>query len=276
MNKTIWTYWHQGFDKAPIVVQKCVEQMQRLNPDWEIKLLDKDTVYDYATKVSVKKETWDKLSIQHRSDLLRTQLLIKHGGVWMDPTVFCVRPLNDWLLKNMVAGFFFFHRPGKDRIISNWFIAAEKDRFFLKKLYDELIRYWNKYDFKNLGRNREDGTVLEFWIRRIIGGRSLLLSQVWLTPVFTRILKLYPYMIYHYMVYNLIRTDKQCRDMFKNMPKISANGPHRLQELGLLNDMTQEAKEIIHNGTIPLFKLKWNLKTDQISESSILHELFQQ
>lgn len=274
MNKIIWTYWHQGFKNAPFVVQKCTKQMQRLHPDWKIHLLDKDSVYEYASKVPVKEEKWKQLSIQHQSDLLRTQLLIEYGGLWMDPTVFCIQPLDTWLRDKMRAGFFLFYRPGRDRIISNWFIASERNCKFLKQLYDALCTYWNKYNFVNLGSKEE--TRIEHWSNRIINGRSLRLSQIWLTPLFTRLLRLHPYMVYHFMFYKLLRKDNYCARTFRKMPKFSADGPCQLIWSGLLNDLTQENRQFVDGKKAPLFKLKWNLEEKQIAESSNLDYLFSQ
>ncbi len=230
MNQTIWTYWHQGFQAAPYVVQHCIHRLQQLHPAVTIHLLDQHTVYDYAESVPVKTETWNKMSLPHRSDLLRTLLLIRYGGVWLDPTVFCIRPLGDWLPEYMKNGLFLFHRPGKDRIISNWFIAAERNNYFLKVLYETLIQYWNQHDFRNLSSTSRG--KFEYWSKRIINNRSLLLSQLWLSPLFTKIFRLFPYMIYHYMFYYLIRTDVECRRIYENMPKFSADGPHRYRKNG--------------------------------------------
>ena len=150
MNKIIWMYWHQGFDDAPKVIGPCVQQWKNLHPDWEINLLDQNNVYEFIEPLTIKQKILEKMSLAHRSDLIRTQLLIKHGGVWVDSTCFPLMKLDNWLPKNMQAGFFFFYRPGRDRIISNWFIASEKDNMVLKTLYDELITYWNNHNFKNL------------------------------------------------------------------------------------------------------------------------------
>ena len=110
MNKVIWTYWHQGFDQAPNVVQHCLRRVKKLNSDYELHLLDKESVYQYTQRVPIPEDKWERMSLAHRSDLLRTQLLIKHGGVWMDPTVYCMKPLDEWLQDYMQTGVFFFYR----------------------------------------------------------------------------------------------------------------------------------------------------------------------
>lgn len=273
MTNTIWTYWHQGFADAPYIVRQCIDRLQQVHPEATIHLLDKEAVYDFADTVPVREAVWEQMILPHRSDLLRTQLLLKYGGVWLDPTIYCVCSLEDWLPACMDKGLFLFHRPGRDRIIANWFIAAEPGNYLLQQLYDSLIHYWNEYDFRNLG-NRD--YPLARRAQRLINGRSLWLSQLWLMPWFTRLLRIYPYMIYHFMFYYLIRKNVRCRQIYDLMPKLSADGPHRLQREGLLQPLTNHAKTMIDNKTQPLFKLKWKLKMDTVPVDSNLDYLLQQ
>lgn len=264
-------YWHQGFGQANMLVQQCVASWRYHNPDWEIKLVDQFNVHDYISPLDIPDDKLLNLRVQHRSDLIRTKLLIAHGGVWADPTCFCMRPLSEWIEDHLQAGFFFFHRPGRDRVLANWFIAvSHKSDPFLTKLYRELCKYWSTFNFRN---HVKDYSVIEGHLERVVN-RSLTLSRLWLTPVFTRVARLYPYMIYHYMAYKLISTDNDCKKLWSKMPKVSALGPPRLQRLGLLSPVNDEAKELIDAKEIPLFKLKWNLDVSKIQPGTILHYLF--
>lgn len=273
MNKLIWTYWHQGLENAPPIVRRCVGQMKSVHPDWTIRVLDEGSVYEFAEPVPVKPEIWGELSLPHQSDLLRTQLLIKYGGVWMDPTVFCVQSLDNWIFQAVEkAGVFFFDKPGPDRIISNWFIASEPDNELLTKLYRALIEYWNINSFRNLGQKKA-GRV-EAFAKRLINGRSLGLSQIWLSPLFTKVLRLYPYMIYHFMFYRLIRTDEQFRSIWEQMTKVSADGPHSLQEIGLRRPMDDALKQKVDTQKEMLFKLNWKLPAQSLEENNLISYLF--
>lgn len=271
MVNKIWTYWHQGFEQAPFVAKHCIEQVKALHPHAEIFLLDRQSVYDFADSIPIPQSKWEKMLIQHKSDLLRTHLLIKYGGTWLDPTVFCLKSFEDWLPDKLQAGAFFFYRPGKDRIISNWFIAAEKENYILKSLYLALIEYWNSCDFRNLD-NRD--SMLVYWANRLINGRSLELSKIWLNPVFKSVLKIYPYMIYHFIFYDLIMKDLNFRVLFEKMPKVSANGPHLLQNYGLLSSINAKAKLLVDNKQEPLLKLKWKIEEQKIDKDSNLAYLF--
>lgn len=265
-------YWHQGFNKAPAVIKNCVRQWQYLHSDWQIHLLDQHNVYKYAKPLEINPSILNNMKLAHRSDLIRTQLLIKYGGVWADPTCFPLQKLEDWLPEKMGAGFFFFYKPGRDRIISNWFIAAEKGNTVLIRLYDALIDYWNKNNFKNLGRT---DTKFEKQLNRFLN-RSLNSTTLWFSPLMTKVLRIYPYMVYHFMLYRLISKYKSIKQQFDLMPKYSATPTHSLQKAGMMKVLTPEIKAVIDKKLIPIFKLTYKVKQELIPENSNLKYLFNQ
>lgn len=118
--KVIWMYWHQGESEAPFVVRRCIDSWRRHNPGWEVRVLDGDTVASHADMSDVS----EALTFRFFADLLRVRLLKTHGGVWADATVYCHRPLQDWLPLQTVTGFFAFRHPGPARWIASWFLAA--------------------------------------------------------------------------------------------------------------------------------------------------------
>ncbi|MEL7221034.1 MAG: capsular polysaccharide synthesis protein [Bacteroidota bacterium] len=266
--KNIWTYWHQGFEDAPLVVKSCVAQIQKLHPDWTIHLLNRDNIGDFIDPIPIQKDKWEKLLLPHRSDLIRTQLLIKYGGVWIDPTCFPVQSLSVWLAEYMTADVFFFAHPGRARVISNWFIAAQKGNYLLKKLYTELCEYWH-YDFTNL---RGPASQLEKLTMRAIN-RSPNATRLWFTPLFTKLIRWSPYMIYHYKFYDLSCSDKKCQEIWDAMPKFPAQKPHQLQQYGLLDSADETIKAKIDTKDSPLFKLTWKLPQGEIPKDSVLHYL---
>jgi hypothetical protein len=270
--KIIWTYWHQGFDQAPRVIGPCIEQWRNLHPDWDVHLLDQNNIYEFVEPLGVEQTALEKMTLAHRSDLIRTQLLIKYGGVWVDPTCFPLQKLENWLPANMQAGFFFFYKPGRDRIISNWFIAAEKNNKVLKTLYDALNNYWNNNSFKNLGR---PDTSFEKLLNRLLN-RNLVLPRLWFTFFFTKVLRVHPYLVYHFMLYHLILEQKDIKQQFGQMPRQSAERAHRLQRAGMMKTLNADIKAIIDERKVPLFKLTWKISQNEIPQNSNLAYLFNQ
>jgi hypothetical protein len=89
-------------------------RMRALNLGWNFVRLDGAPVEPC--------EGLDRLSVQALSDWVRVCALEKHGGVWLDATVVCVRPLEAWVdlgLDNL-QGFTAWH----PKILESWALAA--------------------------------------------------------------------------------------------------------------------------------------------------------
>ena len=268
--RRIFTYWHQGEAAAPGLVELCIQQLRALHPGWEIHVLDAESVVEWVEPIPVPAEKLKKLCIAHQSDLIRTQLLIRYGGVWADPTVFLVRPLGEWLPRYMGSGLFLFHRPGRDRLISNWFIATEPGNVVLQRLYERLCRYWTENEFENLGQPQSKQAELA---ARVLN-RNLFLPRLWLRKPLIKLLRTAPYMVYHYQFAELVARDRECRAIWDRTPKIAADGPHRLLRFGVLKPALPEVRKWIEAADPPLFKLSWKLVTDEIPAGSVMEYLY--
>ena len=84
---------------------------------------------------------WDKNQIQTQSDLIRINLLNKYGGIWIDATLFCNKPLDEWLKYNMHIGFLLFRYSKKNKIAS-WFIASNKNNYISNSFCTEYNNFW--------------------------------------------------------------------------------------------------------------------------------------
>lgn len=118
--KVVWMYWHQGEQDAPFIVRRCIESWRRCNPGWDIRVLDAQSVHQYADISDVP----DVLPFRFSANLLRVRLLKDHGGIWADATVYCHRPLDDWVNLMTTTGFFALRHPGAGRWISSWFLIS--------------------------------------------------------------------------------------------------------------------------------------------------------
>jgi len=270
MNRKLFTYWHQGFDNAPAIIKACLQVAKHLHPDWTVHKLDAETVSNFIEPIPIPAERWRQLCLAHRSDLIRTQLLIRYGGVWADPTVWFSRPLDDWLPQQMASGLFLFRRPGPDRLISNWFIAAEPGNRLLIRLYETLCRYWSDNDFDNFDRPMRPGA---HFLHRVLR-RHIELPRLWLTPPIIRLFRTFPYMIYHYAFHDLVRRDAECRAVWDRMPAVSADGPIGLQRLGLTEPFDDRAEALLTAPERPpLYKLSWKALPESPGDGSILDRL---
>jgi len=136
----LYILWFQGFDKAPDVVKWCVHSWKHYNPTWKIILLDNNNLHEY---VDLSKLTFDEdIQLCHLSDMVRMILLRDHGGLWVDATAFCHKPLDDWLPAYSTSGFFAFDRYLPDLMIANWFLYAEKGHPIITQWCNETLYYY--------------------------------------------------------------------------------------------------------------------------------------
>lgn len=139
----LYILWFQGFKQAPDVVKWCVYSWKYYNPTWNIIFLDNDNLHQY---VDIKKLTYDKdIELCHLADMVRMILLRDHGGLWVDATVFCHKPLNEWLPSYTTEGFFAFDKPYPHLMLSNWFLYAEKNHPLVAQWCEETLYYYQVY-----------------------------------------------------------------------------------------------------------------------------------
>lgn len=176
--RRIHLYWDEGEDSAPQLVRLCIQSWRDHHPGWEV------TVHDSATAAQVvdRSRLTPGLKTVHYSDLLRTALLRRHGGVWADATLLCTRSLDDWLLQIMAqCDFFAFSRPGPDRAIGSWFLASRPGGAIITALSAAVQRFW---------RDRQQSTRVYHW--------------------------------FHYIFEYLLRTSGEFRREWRKTPRLSA------------------------------------------------------
>lgn len=97
--KNIWVFWWQGEENAPQLVQQCIKSMKQHANGHKVIVLTQDNWQQYARlpehiTAKVKDKT---MSLTQFSDLLRMDLLTRHGGLWLDSTVFVAKDIeNEW------------------------------------------------------------------------------------------------------------------------------------------------------------------------------------
>lgn len=146
-NSNIWVFWWQGICNAPELVKKCLSTIIKFKGKHNVVIIDKTNLMNY---LDVPDFFWSKLenneiSIQHFSDYIRTRLLYKYGGIWMDATLFLTDNVDEDLTK---YGFYTIrHGERSDYHIcegkwSTFFMASCKGNKFFKYLADLQEKYW--------------------------------------------------------------------------------------------------------------------------------------
>lgn len=161
----IWQYWEQGLENAPDIVKACLASVEKYNPDIERIIISPENVRQYVSIPEYIYKLKEKgiIKLAHFSDILRTYLLLEHGGCWIDATILMTAPLPDYI-KN--ADLFVFQADEKADLdglnMASYFISAGagvnvnvdvdnvENRSSNKILYDvknTLERYWKENNF---------------------------------------------------------------------------------------------------------------------------------
>lgn len=149
--RIIWTCWMQGIDKAPETVKVCLQSYKNFLKDYDIRVVDDDTFEDLVEMPDYVVEKYKKGIIPKAlfADILRLELLIKYGGVWIDCTVLCTgwqsgSELEKRVRRYLEAELFMFRYNEVN--IGSWFIAAWPQNRLLIRLRDMIYAYWRDYD----------------------------------------------------------------------------------------------------------------------------------
>ena len=271
--KKIWIYWHQGWEQAPSLVKQCRSSWARFNPDYEIHALDQYTIFDYVEFPAGIDINRKDLTIQKVANIIRLTLLSKYGGIWTDATVMCARPLSEWLEEYYGSQFFAFRAPGEDRLMSSWFIAAESESVILQRLNKNFSDFYANNYFLNQGTTLGNKLLKYFNRRWNSDFRTTLKWHSWFAR---KVLRVYPYFIFHYTFNKLILDDPECAKLWNEAKPFSAIPSHCVQSLELAEDGIEKAKREIDFGNIPMHKLNWRIDGSNNYWNSILPYLEQQ
>ena len=238
MSSKIWVYWNNGWDNVPPVVRFCKRSWEKYSGDREIVYLTDDNIKQYLDVDSFP-ENIKKAPVQAYSDYLRISLIEKHGGVWLDATVFLTKPLDSWLpdyLKDWDMFLFSNVKPG--RLIASWFIAAERG-------HEAIVEWRTKCD--------------DYWL-----SRSKAHDYFWFHLLFPEVLMERDF---KYKWANVTKHEAKT-PQFYGKSAMSANNPayfsYFKNHKNKLNEVDPVIDNAISNGVqSPLYKFDWkHLKTD--------------
>jgi hypothetical protein len=146
-----WTFWDKGFENSPDIVRICSDNLNSIKK-LDVKHLSNESWSDY---VDLPKHIVDKyrsgiIPTAHFSDILRIELLFKHGGVWLDSTVLVTSPeLPQPLSENKL--FFYGANDATTSSIpfsfSTWAISSPKGHPLFLVLRKWLSEYWEKKNY---------------------------------------------------------------------------------------------------------------------------------
>lgn len=138
--KIIWIFWYD--EEIPELVKKCIINIKNLHPDFEVRILDKNTVSNFI-EIDLNNLVSKIPKLANLSDLVRLKLLSKYGGVWLDASIILTERVDKFFLEQDKAcdliAFYNKNRTQNSKIlvIENWMLAAPPNSLF--------INTWLKY-----------------------------------------------------------------------------------------------------------------------------------
>ena len=147
----VWVCWLQGMENAPELVKRCYESIMQNLTDREIILITSENMDQYVQFPQYIIDKWKSgvITNTHLTDLLRLELLIRYGGMWLDATVFCSeerKNIPDYFFE---SDLFFYQslKPGRDgnaTYISSWLMSAKTNNKVLLATRELCYEYWKR------------------------------------------------------------------------------------------------------------------------------------
>lgn len=146
----IWVCWLQGIENAPNIVQGCYRNLLKNAENKKVILITEKNMFEYVQFPDYIMEKYKNgyISKTHFSDLLRTELLVNYGGIWVDSTVLLTNRIPNILLERPL--FLFSQESFCDSrhfYYNNWFIVAQKNNRVLRAVRSLLFEYYKDNDY---------------------------------------------------------------------------------------------------------------------------------
>lgn len=133
--KRLHIIWVGDEKKRP---DQWIQTWRDHHPDWDVKVWGNDD-YQQGAWINQKhlESLWKAQSWIGVSNLLRLEILYKHGGIYVDADSICLRPLDDWILE---SEFFacWANDIGPQKRINNAFMGSVPDNPFLRFVIDYI------------------------------------------------------------------------------------------------------------------------------------------
>lgn len=156
VEKNIFVFWWDGFEKAPSVVKKCIKSVEDNYSGFNVIRISKDNYKNYTDIDPMVLEGFEagKISVQTFSDILRFNLLKNNGGMWIDATIFFVNNYDligrlgenqSFNTLEFASSREFLNYKGFACSWSGFFIASKKNGLFVRTMDAIFREYYKKY-----------------------------------------------------------------------------------------------------------------------------------
>ncbi|MCC8073701.1 MAG: capsular polysaccharide synthesis protein, partial [Clostridiales bacterium] len=149
MSDTVWICWLQGIENAPKLVQDCYNSIKYHINDRNIVVLNSDNIFKYTDLPTFIIDKWQNgiISNTHFSDIIRVNILLRHGGLWLDSTTYLTDSLPPYITEN---DFFVYRNGSFDHEMINmgsWLIYSKPNNVLLLETQNLLFEYWKRHNY---------------------------------------------------------------------------------------------------------------------------------
>jgi hypothetical protein len=138
--KKIWILWLQGWETAPYIVKKVKDSWSKHNPSYEIIEVSEKNLKQY---IDIEDQGYK--TPQAYSDIIRLNILEKHGGIWADATMLCMKSI-DPLIESLECDTWMYHGRENCKFLASWFIISKQNSYMMKKWKESCDEYWKNKD----------------------------------------------------------------------------------------------------------------------------------
>lgn len=250
--KIIWIFWDQGEENAPYLVKQCISSWRIHNYGWEVRVIDKALLNDTINLEGL--DLRSDITLQALSDIIRVKILLTHGGVWADSTLYCVKPLDSWLPHYFRDHFFAFASERKDRLMTTWFLAGNNKSRILNHWTEDMIALWKNNQFRSYS----------YWGKQIIRKltslrkRNLISNNFWFSTIMLKGFRLFPYPVNMYIFEKTLDQHPEVKSLWFGRSMLYDTPAEYLQnKLGMNSPKTDKSTDFITNCKTPVHKLNW-------------------
>jgi hypothetical protein len=149
-NESIWVCWFQGEENMPLMVKTCFKSIEANSNGHPVVLITLNNYKDFVNiPENIEKRFIDgKILPAHFSDILRTALLYKYGGLWLDATILLTAKLPPKLFQEP---FYTVKGPQWGYFVteckwSNYFLSSRKNNPLFGGVLELFYAYLEKED----------------------------------------------------------------------------------------------------------------------------------
>jgi hypothetical protein len=150
-SKIIWTLWLQGDSEEvqPEVIRMCLKNIKKNCGSHPVKILTADNYHNYVDIPGyiIDKVNSGQITYTHLSDLIRMGLLLNHGGMWTDATIFSTKKIPEEIFDTKFFTVKHAYKNVRNVSKERWtgFLQASESHTILSDfIYHFFLEYWKK------------------------------------------------------------------------------------------------------------------------------------